>query len=122
MLPGLEREPAVEKWFKPGRGVFQIRYTSDHDYEPDFVVETRTEKLLCEPKRGDQVTDPLVLAKANAASQWCRHATDYELQHGGKPWRYLLIPHDFIAANSSLDGLIERFTVTAADEGRGAGA
>jgi type III restriction enzyme len=28
---------------------------------------------------------------------------------GGKPWRYLLIPHDAVAANVTLDVLIARF-------------
>jgi len=45
----LEKDSSVITWFKPGKDVFQIRYTGDNDYEPDFVVET--EKLLCEPKR-----------------------------------------------------------------------
>ena len=60
------------------RGVFQIRYTADNDYEPDFVVETETEKLLCEPKRADQMQDPVVLAKARAAATWCKHAAAHE--------------------------------------------
>ena len=54
----LEKDTSVIKWFKPGKGVFQIRYTTDNDYEPDFVVETETEKLLCEPKRADRMQDP----------------------------------------------------------------
>jgi type III restriction enzyme len=28
---------------------------------------------------------------------------------GGKPWRYVLIPHDAIAENLTLDGLAARF-------------
>jgi type III restriction enzyme len=101
----LERDAAVTKWFKPGKGVFQIRYTSDSDYEPDFVVETETEKLLCEPKRADQMEDPVVLSKARAAAAWCEHATAHEMAHDGKPWRYLLIPHDMIADNITIAGL-----------------
>ena len=30
----------------------------------------------------------------------------------GKPWKYLLIPHDEIAENMTLAGLASRFTVT----------
>jgi type III restriction enzyme len=101
----LEKDPAVTKWFKPGKNVFRIRHTSDSDYEPDFVVETKTEKLLCEPKRADQMQDPVVLSKARAAALWCEHATAHELAHGGKPWRYLLIPHDMIADNRTISGL-----------------
>jgi type III restriction enzyme len=106
----LEHDSAVLKWFKPGKGVFQIRYSPDADYEPDFVVETATEKLICEPKGADRILDPIVLAKANAAVTWCEHATAHEQAHQGKPWRYLLIPHDAIADNMTLEGLAKRFT------------
>jgi type III restriction enzyme len=109
----LEREEAVIKWFKPGRGVFQIRYAADSNYEPDFVVETKNEKLICEPKRADQMSDSTVLAKARAAAVWCKNATVHERAHNGKPWRYMLIPHDSIAENMTLDGLSKQYTFIA---------
>jgi len=112
----LERDASVIKWFKPGKGVFQIRYTGDNDYEPDFVVETQTEKLLCEPKRMDQMQDPIVLAKARAAATWCGHASGHEQMHGGKPWRYLLVPHDAIADNMSIEGLATRYSFEMPEE------
>ncbi|MFO1053960.1 MAG: DEAD/DEAH box helicase family protein [Planctomycetota bacterium] len=101
----LERDAL--KWFKPGRNVFQIRYAADSDYEPDFAVETSAEKLLCETKRADQLQDETVLAKARAAAKWCRHAAEHELKHGGKPWRYVLIPHDAVQENMTLEGLVK---------------
>jgi type III restriction enzyme len=101
----LERDETVRRWFKPGRKVVEIRYAHDHDYEPDFVVETKTEKFLVETKRRDQLEDPIVVAKAKAAAAWCHHATKHELEHDGKPWRYLLIPHDDVDENMTLDGL-----------------
>ena len=107
----LEKDDTVVKWFKPGKGVFQIRYSSDSNYEPDFVVETDTEKLLCEPKRADQLHDPIVRAKARAAARWCMHASTHELAHGGKPWRYLLIPHNVIADNMTIDGLVKAHVI-----------
>jgi len=112
----LEKDSSVIKWFKPGKGVFQIRYTGDNDYEPDFVVETETEKLLCEPKRADQMQDPVVLAKARAAAIWCKHASGHEKDNGGKPWRYLLIPHDAIADNMTIDGLAKTNTFDARED------
>jgi type III restriction enzyme len=111
----IEKDKAVIKWFKPGKGVFQIRYSNDADYEPDFVVETETEKLICEPKGADRMQDPVVLAKARAAATWCKHATEHEKANHGKPWRYLLIPHDAIADNMTLDGLAKQFTFVAAE-------
>jgi type III restriction enzyme len=109
----IEKDKVVIKWFKPGKGVFQIRYSNDADYEPDFVVETESEKLICEPKGADRMQDPVVLAKARAAATWCKHATEHEKANHGKPWRYLLIPHDAIADNMTLDGLAKQFTFTA---------
>lgn len=114
----LEKDKSVIKWFKPGKGVFQIRYSNDADYEPDFVVETETEKLICEPKGADRMQDPVVLAKARAAATWCKHATEHEKANHGKAWRYLLIPHDAIADNMTLDGLAKQFTFTASGEGK----
>lgn len=114
----LERDHTVLKWFKPGKGVVRIRYTPDADYEPDFVVETKTEKLLCEPKAADRMEDDLVKAKAQAAATWCKHATAHETANGGKPWRYVLIPHDAVADNMTVDGVAKRFTVSAPEEGK----
>lgn len=83
----LENDEDVVKWFKPARGDFQIHYSHESDYEPDFVVETRTARFLCEPKAASEMTDEIVLAKARAAALWCKHATEI----GGKPSQYLLI-------------------------------
>lgn len=69
------------------------------------MVETKTEKFLCEPKRANEMTDEVVLAKANAAATWCKYATAHATENGGKPWRYLLIPHDKIQDQMTLPGL-----------------
>jgi type III restriction enzyme len=106
----LEDDTDVLKWFKPARGQFQIYYNKDAAYEPDFVVETTKQNFLCEPKRADQMTNPEVLAKREATKEWCRHATEHAKEFGGKPWSYLLIPHDAITGNMTLDGLASRYT------------
>jgi type III restriction enzyme len=46
-----------------------------------------------------------VAAKAKAAFARCRHASDHAAKRGGKPWRYVLVPHDVIADNRTLEGL-----------------
>jgi len=107
----LEDEKAALKWFKPGPGVFQIHYSSDQAYEPDFVVETEGAKFICEPKRADEMKDEDVQAKARAAAQWCQMASVHEAAHGGKPWKYLLIPHDAIKSSATLEGLAASYTV-----------
>lgn len=99
----LERD--AKKWFKPAQGQFQIYWKSGFDskeYIPDFVVETEDSIWLVETKAGKDLKDPEVLAKADAAFEWCKHATDYALQHNGKHWRYVLIPHDEVAESKKL--------------------
>lgn len=99
----LERD--AQKWFKPAQGQFQIYWKSGLDskeYIPDFVVETKDSIWLVETKAGKDLKDPEVLAKADAAFEWCKHATDYALQHNGKHWRYVLIPHDEVVESKKL--------------------
>ncbi len=105
----LETDEDVLKWLKPDKGIFRIDYRhngQDASYEPDFVAETTKTKYLCEPKRKSEIDDGQVLAKADAAALWCDHAT----AHGGKPWAYLLIPHDVISENKTLAGLAAAHT------------
>ena len=107
----LEREAL--KWFRPAKGQFQIyyRWQGEHpEYQPDFVAETDDLIYMLEPKMSTQMTDPQVLAKKEVAVQWCQQASDYMQQHGGKPWRYLLIPHNAIAENMTLQGLCDRYS------------
>ena len=101
----LENDADVVKWFKPGREAFQIFVKGDSQYEPDFVVETKTAKLICEVKAADEITSSEVQDKAKAAVKWCEHATTHESQVGGKPWAYLLIPDDVIDEAKTLRGL-----------------
>ena len=63
---------------------------------------------MLEPKAANQMDDVVVLAKKKVAVEWCANATAYAVNHGGKPWRYLLIPHDEIAANMTLTALALR--------------
>lgn len=105
----LENDRGDLKWVKPARGQFQIHYRfnrEERQYEPDFVVETRDAKYLLEPKRADQVDADEVQAKAAAARAWCEAATAHARENGGKPWSYVLIPHDAVQPNMSLQGLV----------------
>ena len=107
----LEDEQDDLKWFKPAEGHFRIYVSQKYsEYEPDFVVETATAKYLCEPKAANAMQDDDVQAKARAAYEWCRHATKHEQQHGGKPWAYLLIPHDTIKSAMTLQGMVAAYT------------
>ena len=64
---------------------------------------------MLEPKASDQLDDRIVLAKKEAAVKWCANASTHAQSYGGKPCRYLLIPHNEIATNVTLDALAARF-------------
>ena len=101
------------KWFKPAKGQFQIYYRqgADHlEYQPDFVGETANAIYMLEPKMRKELDDPVVLAKKEAAEGWCEQATRHTTANGGKPWKYVLIPHDAIAENMTLTGLVAQFS------------
>jgi len=107
----LERDAI--KWFKPAKGQFQIFYRqgSDHlEYQPDFVAETAEAIYMVEPKASNQMENPVVLAKKEAAVKWCANASAHAANYEGKPWRYVLIPHDAIAENMTLAILAGQFS------------
>lgn len=106
----LDREAL--KWFKPARGQFQLFYRVGADlqeYQPDFVAETGDSVLMLEPKASDQLDDPVVVAKRESALEWCRNASRHAASYGGKPWRYVLIPHDSITENLTMRGITRQF-------------
>ena len=99
----LENDKDVIKWLRPAPRQFKIYW--DHNsrtYEPDFVVETLKTIYLTEIKANDQMIANEVLEKAKAALQYCKHASAHNEQHGGKEWKYLLIPHSEVLPNMSL--------------------
>ena len=104
-----------QKWFRPAVGQFQISYkqgVSQHDYQPDFVAETADCIYMLEPKAKNEMTSPDVLAKKEAAVTWCHRATTHALSNGGKPWKYVLLPHDMVDQNMTLSGLATQFAVS----------
>jgi type III restriction enzyme len=101
----LEDDADVVKWLKPPKDLLKIQYAEEDNYNPDFIVETRVERLLCEIKRASEVDDSKVQKKAKAAIQWCERATSVS----DKPWRYSLIPHDTVQINRTFSSLIQQF-------------
>lgn len=89
-------DSSIVKWLKPGKDVFHIHFGGGTPYEPDFVVETKKAKLICDISETRDIGTIAVQANAKAASKWCEYATVQERQHGGKPWSYLLIPRDAV--------------------------
>jgi len=104
----LENDKAVIKWLRPARSQFHIYW--DHNskiYHPDFVVETKDTIYLIETKKEGDIQSKEVQEKALAACQYCKNATEYTSQNDGKPWKYILIPHDAVKINMSFDTLIK---------------
>lgn len=106
VLADSDHEQKVMRWMKPASNQFQIDYLAGKGYEPDFVVETNTEKLIVEVKMRKEMEDQSVLAKARAACQWVDHANAHANENGGKKWVYALVPHDDIKESSTLAGLM----------------
>jgi len=106
----LDRE--AQKWLRPAIGQFQIFYKSgvvQSDYVPDFVAETDKCIYMMESKARNDMDSAEAQAKKDAAVKWCAHATKHSTNNGGKPWKYVLIPHDSITENMSIAGLVSQF-------------
>ncbi|WP_233863696.1 DEAD/DEAH box helicase [Paraburkholderia adhaesiva] len=99
----LERDAL--RWFKPAKGQFLIYYklgTEQPEYVPDFVVETDAEIIMAETKKRDDLTTDEVKAKAAAAARWCKFASEHTESVGGKPWKYILVPHDEVVESHQM--------------------
>ncbi len=106
----LENDDAVLRWLRPAPRQFNIYWGRGgaSKYEPDFIVETVDAIYMCEPKSSRNLEDADVLEKKEAAEEYCRAATKFNAENGGKPWRYRLIPHDGIRLNSSFTYLAKQ--------------
>jgi hypothetical protein len=122
LLPSEEREFAVLidsnneadalRWMKPGVGQFRIEYANGQSYEPDFVVETQSQKLIVEIKAANEMDDPIVQAKTRAATKWVDRANAHAQEDRSKPWAYVLVPHDVVLPSATLKGLLARHILT----------
>ena len=52
-------------------------------------------------KKAKDVNDADVQSKKAAAEEYCKYATEYNSRHGGKPWKYVLLPHDSVERSHS---------------------
>lgn len=57
-----------------------------------------------QPKAKNELSDPDVIAKKDAAVKWCQQASNHAKTYQGKLWEYLFISHDLIAENMTLKG------------------
>ena len=111
----LENASQDLKWIKPAPGQIHIEYKlkhNRHNYNPDFIVETKTQKLICEIKQAKEIESPDVQAKKNAAIEWCQNASKHEKKHDGKLWSYLLIPDNKINSTSTFKGIFDQYALS----------
>jgi type III restriction enzyme len=100
----LEDDVDVLKWLKPPNDLLKIQYAEEDNYNPDFIVETRGGRYLCEIKRATDMETTNVLKKAKAAIQWCERASAVS----DRPWKYVLLPHDVIQINRTFASLMHQ--------------
>src|SRR5215468_3489934 len=107
MRPSLESLPGQT------RGLPIRELGVDHlEYQPDFVAETADCIYMLEAKARNDMLDAEVQAKKEAAVQWCGHAMRHAVSNGGKPWEYLLMPHDALTENMTIIGLASQYRAT----------
>jgi type III restriction enzyme len=99
----LENDAAVLKWMRPAPKQFNLYHGAGgiNRYEPDFVVETDGAIYMVETKAASEINSADVKAKTAAGQEFCRAATEWNTQNGGKSWEYALVPHDEVKLNSS---------------------
>lgn len=98
----LEIDKEVVKWLRPVTNQFNIYWGNGaHKYEPDFIVETKDVIYMIETKKAKDVSETDVQSKKAAAEEYCKYASEYNREHNGKEWRYVLVPHDIVERTNS---------------------
>jgi type III restriction enzyme len=107
----LENDATVKKWLRPAPNQFRMYWdqNSSKRYEPDFIVETTDTIYMLETKMSKQMQDEEVRLKKKAAEKYCSMATNYTQANGGKPWKYVIIPHHAVSRTNSFLFLIAQF-------------
>ncbi|MFZ2899044.1 MAG: DEAD/DEAH box helicase family protein [Saprospiraceae bacterium] len=105
-----EQDAYCQKWMRPAHDQFSIYYRhNSRRYQPDFVVETPGGIYLIETKKETDLDSQDVQDKARAAQEYCRYATEFTARHGGKAWKYVLVPHGVVKVNMGVRELVERY-------------
>lgn len=67
------------------------------------------EKGAAQTQKDQDIDAADVQGKAKAALTYCENATKYTKQIDGKPWKYVLLPHDSVQQNMSFVSLVKQF-------------
>jgi type III restriction enzyme len=110
----LEQDREVLKWLRPAQKQFRIYWKhNSRQYHPDFVAETGDTIYMIETKKEADIETSDVQEKTEAALLYCNNASEFTTQNGGKPWKYILIPHNAVMVNMSFKTLARVFEVRA---------
>lgn len=105
-----EQDKDCLKWLRPAHNQFTIYYRHNSKrYKPDFVVETAEAIYMVETKKKKDIESQDVEDKSRAAKEYCKYASAFTTQHGGKAWKYVLIPHDVVQVNMGLKRLFGEY-------------
>ncbi len=95
----LEEDPDVIRWIKPPLNQLGLFWKAGQQYNPDFLVETSSDKYMVEVKALKDVTSDEVIAKAKEGIKWCGFASSADPDH--KTWHYRLVSDDNIKLGNS---------------------
>lgn len=90
----------VIRWIKPPLNQIGIFWRAGEQYNPDFLVETKTDKYMVEVKARKDTKNEEVLQKAAIGIKWCEYASTCDPDK--KKWHYCLIADDVIEEGNSL--------------------
>lgn len=105
----LENDVKILRWLRPAPNQFRIYWANNSKrYEPDFIVETNECIYMVETKRADEIDKEEVVAKKMAAEQYCKYASEYTVENGGKSWKYIIIAHDNVLRSFNFEYVIAK--------------
>ena len=105
----LEEDQKVISWIKPPLNQMGLFWRAGEQYNPDFLIETDTEKYMVEVKAKKDVKNIEVIEKAKVGIRWCEYASKCDPDN--KQWHYCLISDEVIKEGNSLKytlGLAEK--------------
>ena len=94
----LDDDAEVLKWIRLEQNQLGI-FWKNGQYNPDFLVETPTDKYVIEIKGADEKNNPDVISKAREAIKWCEYASKCDVDN--KKWNYRLITDDNVSLGNS---------------------
>lgn len=85
----IDDDSEVLKWIRLPLDQLGIFWNNGSQYNPDFLVETKTDKYIIEVKGANEQNNPDVIIKAKEAIKWCEYASQCDKDN--KKWNYRLI-------------------------------